>query len=376
MKVAIVHYWFVAQRGGEKVVQELCDLFPAADIFTLVLDRDSLPPALAGRKITTSFINALPFAKRWYKNYLPLMPLALEQFDLRDYDLVLSSESGPAKGVLTSPRTLHICYCHTPMRYVWDMYHEYMAMSGPVKRVLMAPLLHYLRLWDRLSADRVDCFVANSANVAWRIEKHYRRVAEIVHPPVDTDAFCIADEIGDFYLMAGQLVGYKRVDLVVRAFSRSGRHLIVIGDGEQMPLLRKIAGANVTLMGWQPEDVLRDKYARCRALIFPGEEDFGIVPLEAMASGRPVIAYARGGALETVIDGKTGIFFHEQTEDAILNVVARFEGMESVFFPEEIRRHALKFGRERFRNEIASIVESRLKNFNIRAIPLYDGVVG
>ena len=374
MKVAIVHYWFVAQRGGEKVVQELCDLFPEADIFTLVLDRDSLPPALTGRKITTSFINALPFAKRWYKNYLPLMPLALEQFDLRDYDLVLSSESGPAKGVLTSPRTLHICYCHTPMRYVWDMYHEYMAMSGPVKRVLMAPLLHYLRLWDRLSADRVDCFVANSANVARRIEKHYRRAAEVVYPPVDTEAFFIADEIGDFYLMAGQLVGYKCADLVVRAFSQSGRRLVVIGDGEQMPLLRKVAGASVTLMGWQPEDVLRDKYARCRALIFPGEEDFGIVPLEAMASGRPVIAFGRGGALETVIDGKTGIFFHEQTEYAILNAVARFEGMERVFYPKEIRRHALKFGRERFRNEMAGIVESHLKSFNLRATPLHDDV--
>lgn len=367
MKIAIVHYWFVAQRGGEKVVQELCDLFPEADIFTLVLDRDSLPPALAGRKITTSFVNALPFAKRWYKNYLPLMPLALEQFDLRDYDLVLSSESGPAKGVLTSPRTLHICYCHTPMRYVWDMYHEYMAMSGPVKRVLMAPLLHYLRLWDRLSADRVDCFVANSTNVAMRIEKHYRRAAEVVYPPVDTDAFFIADEIGDFYLMAGQLVGYKRADLVVKAFTRMGKRLVVIGDGEQMTMLRKIAGPSVEFLGWQPFAVLRDHYARCRALLFPGEEDFGIVPLEAMASGRPVIAFGRGGALETVVEGRTGLFFQEQTEEAILDAVARFEGMESLFFPEDIRSHALKYGRERFRSEMTGLIGSQLKSRDRRS---------
>jgi glycosyltransferase involved in cell wall biosynthesis len=206
LKVAIVHYWFVAQRGGEKVIQELCDIYPEADIFTLVLDRNSLPSGLATRKIITSFIDNLPFASRWYKNYLPLMPLALEQFDLRDYDVVISSESGPAKGVLTSPRTLHVCYCHSPMRYVWDMYHDYMAMSGRLKRLLMIPLLHYLRLWDRLSSDRVDYFIANSVNVAKRIFKHYRRDAEVVYPPVDTEAFFIADEVGDFYLLVGQLV--------------------------------------------------------------------------------------------------------------------------------------------------------------------------
>jgi glycosyltransferase involved in cell wall biosynthesis len=200
------------------------------------------------------------------------------------------------------------------MRYVWDMYHDYMAQAGKIKRFFMAPLLHYLRIWDRLSADRVDHFVANSYNVAKRIAKHYRRESDVVYPPINAEAFSIAERIDDYYLMVGQLVAYKRVDLVVRAFSQSGKRLVVIGDGEQMPLLLKIAGASVTLMGWQSEDVLRDKYARCRALIFPGEEDFGIVPLEAMASGRPVIAFGRGGALETVIDGKTGIFFHEQTE--------------------------------------------------------------
>lgn len=360
LRVAIVHHWFVAYRGGEKVIEELCALFPEADLFAHVVDKSVLPPSLVSRKIATTWINSLPFAKRLYKNYLPLMPLALEQLDLRGYDLVLSCESGPAKGVITSPETLHICYCNTPMRYVWDMYHDYLAQSGRIKRFLMAPLLHYLRIWDRLSADRVDHFIANSGNVARRIFKHYRRKSDVVYPPVDVDAFFISEKVEDFYLMVGQLVGYKRTDLVVKAFARSGKRLIVIGDGEQMSMLRKIAGANITLMGWQPEDVLRDHYARCRALIFPGEEDFGIVPVEAMASGRPVIAYGRGGALETVVEGLTGLFFHEQTEEAVLDAVIRFEGVDIQFAPSSIRNHALKFSKEVFRSSIMSIVLSRL----------------
>lgn len=362
MKVAIIHHWFVAYRGGEKVIEELCALFPEADLFAHVVDRGVLPPSLVSRKITATWINNLPFAKRLYKNYLPLMPLALEHLDLRGYDLVLSCESGPAKGVITSPETLHICYCNTPMRYVWDMHHEYLAQLGMIKRILAAPVFHYLRIWDRLSADRVDHFVANSGNVARRIFKHYRRKSEVVYPPVDVDAFFISECVEDFYLMVGQLVGYKRTDLVVKAFARSGKRLVVIGDGEQMSMLRKIAGANTTLMGWQPEEVLRDYYSRCRALIFPGEEDFGIVPVEAMASGRPVIAYGRGGALETVVEGLTGIFFHEQSEQAVLDAVIKFEGLEGQFVSASIRNHALKFSKEMFRSAIMSIVASRLAN--------------
>lgn len=342
-------------------MEELCRLFPQADIFTHVLDRSILPSDLAGKDIKTSFIDNLPRARRWYKNYLPLMPIALEQIDLRGYDLVISSESGPAKGVLTSSEALHVCYCHTPMRYVWDLYHEYLAQSGRVKRFLMVPLLHYLRQWDRLSADRVDHFIANSENVARRIAKHYRREADVVYPPVDVDAFVPSGSVDDFYLMAGQLVAYKRADLAVRAFTRNGKRLVVIGDGEQLETLRKVAGANVTLMGWQPEEVLRDYYARCRALIFPGEEDFGIVPVEAMSAGRPVIAFGKGGALETVMDGKTGVFFHEQTEEALLDAVERFEGMKNEFFPDEIRAHACRFGPERFRTEMSRIIEIQLR---------------
>lgn len=361
MKVAIIHYWFVAHRGGEKVVDELCGLFPDADIFTHVLDRDALSPVVATKSIHPSFIDSLPFSSRLYKNYLPLMPLALEQLDLRGYDLVISSESGPAKGVITSPESLHICYCHTPMRYVWDMYQDYMNQSGKIKRFVMAPLLHYLRMWDRLSADRVDHFVANSANVARRIGKHYRRDADVVHPPVEVEAFGCTDVAEDFYLMVGQLVGYKKAELAVRAFNRSGKKLIVIGEGDQMKLLQQIAGPTIQLLGRQPFDVLRDHYARCRALVFPGEEDFGIVPVEAMASGRPVIAYDRGGALETVVDGQTGIFFSEQTEEAIMEAVERFEKMEHTFVPDDIRDHARAFSRERFRQEMQEIITPRLQ---------------
>ena len=288
------------------------------------------------------------------------MPLALEQFDLRDYDLVISSESGPAKGALTSSHTLHVCYCHTPMRYVWDMYHDYMSDSGKIRRFFMAPLLHYLRIWDRLSADRVDHFVANSANVARRIAKHYRREAEVVYPPVAVDDFFISEQHDDFYLMVGQLVGYKRADLAVKAFTRFGRRLVVIGEGEEMRKLRDLAGKNVEFLGRQPFEVLREHYSRCQALVFPGEEDFGIVPLEAMASGRPVIAFGKGGALETVVDCKTGVFFHEQTEDALLEAVMRYEGMKSEFVPAEIRAHACLFGPERFKSEMSKIIETQL----------------
>ncbi len=357
MKIAIVHYWFVAQRGGEKVVEELCRLFPQADLFTHVLDPARLSPELATRSITTSFVNALPWAKRCYQYYLPLMPLALEQFDLRGYDLVISSESGPAKGVITDARTIHLCYCHTPMRYLWDMTHDYTAGSGPVKRALMAPALHYLRMWDRLSADRVDRFIANSANVARRIAKHYRRDSVVIHPPVDTEAFRIADQSDDFYLMVGQLVRYKRADLAVKAFTRMGRRLVILGEGEEMGALRKIAGPFVEFLGWQPFAAVRERYARCRALVFPGEEDFGLVPVEAMASGRPVIAYGRGGAVETVVDGRTGLFFSEQTVESLTDAVRRFEAMEHSFVPEDIRRHATRFGVERFGRAMRDLIE-------------------
>jgi len=357
MKVAIVHYWLVSMRGGEKVVSALLDLFPQADIFTHVYDPGAVSEKFAGHRITTTFIQKLPFAKSLYKSYLPLMPLALEQLDLRGYDLVISSESGPAKGVLTSPDCLHICYCHTPMRYLWDMYQEYKKGAGPLKRLLMVPLIHYLRMWDVTTAQRVDCFVANSNHVARRIKKNYRRESTVIYPPVAVDDFYTSSQPEDFYLMVGQLVNYKRADMAVRAFNCTGKRLVVIGDGEQFRLLQRIAGPNVTVMGRQPFSVIRDHYAKCRALIFPGEEDFGIVPVEAMASGRPVIAYGKGGVLETVVEGETGLFFKEQTEETLNAAVDRFEKMESFFSPERCKKQAAKFTVGRFNAALMELIK-------------------
>lgn len=358
MRVAIVHYWFVGMRGGEKVVEELCRLYPQADLFTHVFDPAAVSETIRSRSIKTSFIQSLPSPAKFYRQYLPLMPLASEQLDLRGYDLVISSESGPAKGVIPAPEALHVCYCHSPMRYVWNMYHDYRAEAGFLTRALMPPLAHYLRNWDALAATRVDHFIANSATVAKRIERYYRREADIVHPPVAADAFSIApaSEHGDYYLMVGELVGYKRPDLAIETFNRLGKKLVVIGGGAYLDAMRKLAGPTVSVIGPQPLEVLVHHYARCRALIFPGEEDFGIVPLEAMASGRPVIAFGRGGATETVVEGVTGTFFDTQSVESLAGAIARFEQIE--FSPERIRAHALTFGSERFLDEMRAKIDS------------------
>lgn len=335
------------------MLAELGRMFPDADVYSHVVDESVATVLLGDRPVKTTFISRLPAAKRFYQTYLPLMPLALEQLDLTRYDLVISSESGPAKGIITAPEALHVCYCHSPMRYVWDMYHQYRAEAGAITRFLMPPLAHYLRIWDRASADRVDHFVANSAFVARRIWKYYRREAAVIHPPVAVQDFSLSEQRDDFYLMVGQLVRYKRADLAVEAFTRMGKRLVVIGEGEQLKELRRIAGPNVAFLGHQPFNVIRDHYARCRALIFPGIEDFGMVPVEAMASGRPVIALRQGGALETVLDGETGIFFDQQTSESLTDAVLRFEACESDFNPAAIRAHAERFGPSRFREEFS-----------------------
>lgn len=357
MKVAIVHYWLVGMRGGEKVVEALCEMYPEADIYTHVYDPAVISPTINRHRVQTTFISRLPKAVRWYQRYLPLMPLALEQLDMRGYDLVISSESGPAKGFVVSPGTLHICYCHTPMRYLWDMYHDYLAGAGRVTRWAMRPIMHYLRMWDVLSAFRVDHFVANSRYVARRIAKHYRRDADVVHPPVSVDDFYISETIGDYYLMVGQLVAYKRSDIAVEAFNRMGKKLVIIGEGEQYDSLARMAGPNVKLMGRQPFSVIREHYAQCRALIFPGVEDFGIVPVEAMASGRPLIAYREGGAMETVVEGKTGLFFQQQSADALIDAVNRYEASAAQFDPAQIRAHAQGFQVARFKREVQAVID-------------------
>src|SRR6185503_3561866 len=370
MRVAIVHYWWLSNRGGEAVVSALAQMYPAADLFVHVCDealvRETLGPRFRGR-IVQSFISRLPGARRHYQKYLPLMPLASEQLDLSAYDLVLSSESGPAKGVITRPDALHICYCHSPMRYVWDMYHDYRNASGRVVRALFPPIAHYLRLWDRASADRVDRFVANSAFVASRIRKLYRRESTVVHPPVDVLAFDPGQARGDHYLVLGQLVRYKRAVLAVQAFNGLGLPLTVIGEGEQMAELKKLAHPNVQLVGRQSFEVIREQLQTCRALVFPGIEDFGIVPVEAMAAGAPVIAYARGGACETVRDGLTGLWFHEQSVEALQAAVRRVESGAVRFDARLLHRHAQSFDRMRFVREMEALIAGALRDAAVGA---------
>jgi len=335
-------------------------MYPQADIFTHVYVPEMISDKIRRHRIIPTFINALPRAAKMYKSYLPLMPLALEQLDLRGYDLIISSESGPSKGIIPPADALHVCYCHTPMRYIWNMYHEYRGSAGRFARLMMPALAHYLRMWDVTSATRVDSFVANSITVAGRIRRYYGRDSVVIHPPVDTGTFTIAppNEVGDYYLMVGELVSYKRADLAVRAFNEMKLKLVVIGGGEMLNEIRRIAGPTVTILGSQRFDVLQHHYARCRALIFPGEEDFGMVPVEAMASGRPVVAFKQGGATETVVEGVSGVFFAEQTVEAIIDAVKRLA--EINLDPQNIADHAQQFGREQFLKKVRAHIDGLL----------------
>lgn len=353
-RAAIVHYWLLNRRGGEKVLEALCRLLPDADIFTLFCDPATLTPELRRHKITTSFLNP---ARRWYRALLPLMPIALENFDLRGYDLVVSSESGPAKGVITSSSTRHICYCHTPMRYLWDLYPAYRNewTASRLMRAAMAPGANYLRLWDFASAARVDRFVANSENVRARIWKTYRREAEVVYPPVDVESFAWKPP-EDYFLMVSELVRYKRLDVAVRLFSRTGRRLRIAGAGPELRRLRKLAAPNVEFLGRVSDDALRELYSRCRALLLPGEEDFGITPVEALASGKPVIALGRGGALETV-PPFGGVFFDEPSEPHLANALERFEKIEPEVRAADLQEHAKRFSAAEFSRKMRTVLD-------------------
>ncbi|AWN41416.1 glycosyltransferase [Methylobacterium durans] len=356
MRVAIVHYWLVGMRGGEKVVEALARMYPDADIFTHVVVPEAMSDGIRSHRIRTSFIAKLPRASRLYKSYLPLMPLALEQLDLRGYDLILSSESGPAKGIVPPEGAVHVCYCHSPMRYIWNMYHDYRGSAGRLARFAMPLVTHYLRTWDESSAARVDHFVANSSTVASRIRRYYRREASIIHPPVAVEDFAPVPEAerGDYHLMVGELVRYKRPDIAVAAFNAMRRPLVVIGGGEMLGELKALAGPTVRVLGSQPFDQLQHHYARCRGLIFPGEEDFGIVPVEAMASGRPVVAYGRGGATETVVDGRTGVFFETQSVEALIDAVDRLDRL--ALDPAAIVAHAQRFNGTRFEEQMSAAI--------------------
>jgi glycosyltransferase involved in cell wall biosynthesis len=371
LRVAIVHYWFTAYGGGERVIEAFAEMFPQADFFALMATERGIPPVLRNRRLTTSFVGRIPGAKRWYRHFLPLYPLALEQFDLSGYDLVISLESGPAKGVITSPGTCHICYCLSPMRYIWDMYHDYVRDMNPLTRAAFSLAAHYVRQWDVTTAARVDYFGAISDYVAARVRKYYRRESTVIYPPVDTGAGYLADTTDDYYLVVSRMVPYKRVDLAIEACNRLGCRLRVVGSGPEYKRLKKMAGPTIEFLGKLDEKSLHECYARSRAFLFPAEEDFGIVPVEAQSFGRPVIAYGRGGALETVIglresadpQSATGIFFEEQTADSLVRAMGRFEEIESSFNPEFIRVSAQRFSLERFKEEFMKFAAGRLAEF-------------
>jgi glycosyltransferase involved in cell wall biosynthesis len=357
VRAAIVHYWLLNWRGGEKVLESLCRLLPDADIYTLFYDPDAVSAEIRRHRVTTSFLNPL---RRYYRNLLPLMPLALERFDLRDYDLVISSESGPAKGVLTSSSTRHVCYCHTPMRYIWDLYPAYLNEWTPAwQRPLLPPVSSYLRLWDFASAARVDEFIANSDNVRRRIQRAWGRESHVVCPPVAVESFYWRVP-EDYYLVVSELVPYKRVDLAVRAFSRLDRPVRVVGRGPDFKRLRRMASRNVQFCGHVSDDELRELLAHCRAVLVPGEEDFGMVPVEALASGKPVIALGRGGALESVpaTDPLGGVFFNEPDEAHLAEAVHRFEQLETQIRPRELRAWAERFSETHFQAKMRNILET------------------
>lgn len=377
LKIALIHDWLTGMRGGEKVLEALCKMFPRADLFTLLHNPGSVSPIIENRRIFTSFIDRLPLKKKHYRNYLPLFPTAIELFDLKEYSLIISTSHCVAKGVRTPPGALHISYLHTPMRYVWDMYEAYFGSQrlNRLTRKIIPPLANYLRMWDVTSSNRVDAFIANSAHVAARIQKYYRREATVIHPPVETQLFPMASDFGSEYLIVSALVPYKRVDLAIRAFSQLQKPLLIIGEGPEKGRLQKMAGSNVRFLPWQSPQQLSKYYRSCRALIFPGEEDFGIVPVEAQSCGKPVIAYGKGGALETVIgyDGSnegrcTGIFFQHQTKTDLIAAIESFEKLR--WDTRFIHHHAQRFNEETFVENIGKFLERKMVEFFGRNILL------
>ncbi|MFY0594816.1 MAG: glycosyltransferase [Cognatishimia sp.] len=364
-KVALIHYWLVGMRGGEKVLESLCELFPNADIFTHVVDPTAISPQLRRHRIIETRIGRLPFARRHYQKYLPLMPRALEQLDLSGYDLILSSEAGPAKGVIAPPDVPHLCYCHSPMRYIWDQYHVYYKNSGAVTRAFMPGIAHKMRLWDVSSAARVDKFIANSNLVSARVRKYWRRNSEVVPPPVAIEKFdpVKSHEIEDYYLWVGNLTAYKRPDLAIEAFKRLDRPLVVIGGPERdAKKLARHSGPNTQFLGQVPFHKVKYYLERCRALIFPGEEDFGIVPVEAMAAGRPVIAYGRGGVTDSVVHGQTGWFFDHQSVEGLVDAVMQFEKSDLCFSAkQDCLTRAQRFSGEAFQTKILQSIQPLMR---------------
>jgi len=369
MKIAVIHDWLVTYAGAEKVLEEILNIYPEADLFSLIdyLDGENRKK-IHNKKAKTSFIQKLPFSETKYRNYLPLMPLAIEQFDVSQYDIVISSSHAVAKGIITGPNQMHISYVHSPIRYAWDLQHQYLKESGlekGFKSLLVRYILHKVRNWDYRTSNGVDYFISNSDFIAKRIWKVYRREAKTIYPPVDISSFSYSEEKENFYLTASRMVPYKKIDIIVQAFSKMPeKKLIVIGDGPDFAKIRSIATPNVKLLGYQPFEVLKKYMQTAKAFVFAAEEDFGITPVEAQACGTPVIAYGKGGVLETVRglnsgQPPTGLFFTEQTPEAIISAVKQFENDSRLINYSDCRKNAIRFSPDRFRNELKSFVEEK-----------------
>ena len=370
MKIAVVCDWLVTYAGAERVLEQILKLYPEADLFCLVDFLEEKDRSfLQGKKPQTSFIQKLPKARTHYRSYLPLMPLAIEQLDVSGYDLIISSSHCVAKGVITGPDQIHISYVHSPMRYAWDLQHQYLReakLDKGLKSYLARGILHYMRLWDTRTANGVDYYIANSKFIARRIKKIYGREAEVIYPPVDVEAFAYCEEKEDYYLTASRLVPYKKVGLIVEAFNEMpDKKLVIIGDGPEYKAIERITGKNVELMGYQPFAVLKEKMQKAKAFVFAAEEDFGITPVEAQACGTPVIAYGKGGALETVrgLDDEkpTGVFFYKSEKENLKNIIDSFEKKNDIIKAIYVRKQAIRFSEENFRNALKEYIKGRMK---------------
>lgn len=361
MKVALVHDWLTGMRGGEKCLEVLCELFPEAPIYTLLHNKGAMSPLIESKKIVTSFIDSMPKKESHYRSFLPLFPTAIEQFDFSGYDLIVSTSHAVAKGAKVGKDAIHICYCHTPMRYVWEMYDEYFGpgKASFVTRAAMKLVGPYLRAWDVRTAGRVNYYIANSENVRKRIQLHYNTDAAVIFPPVDTEQFTASLQDDGYYLIVSALVPYKKVDLAINVFNKTGERLIIVGKGPEAEKLKAIAKPNIEFIGWASDAEIAEYNRKCKMLIFPGEEDFGIVPLEAMACGKPIIAYGKGGALETVVDKKTGVFFYQQNEDALLEAIRTAEKI--AFDCKAINKHVQTFSRYIYKQKMKVFIDAKVK---------------
>lgn len=362
MKIALVYDWLIHMGGGERTLAALAEVIPAP-IYTLVTDRERLKGTpFASMDIHTSFLQGFPLVKEYYRYYLPFFTRAIESLDLSEYDCILSLSHAVAKGVITHPHQLHICYCFTPMRYAWDLSECYMQGLNPIKKVLAQPVLRKLRQWDLECLDRVDYFAGISQHVVQRIKRIYSRDAEVIYPPVDTDLIALEEKKEDYFLTVSRMVPYKKMDLIVETFTEWNKRLVVIGDGPELSNIKKKAGKNVEILGHQSDAVVREYLKRARGFVFAGEEDFGIAPVEAQAAGTPVIAFRKGGACETIVAEETGIFFDEQTVSSMMQALKRFEEMQ--WDPVKIRENALRFSKEKFQRNIQMFVNQKIEAFH------------